>query len=224
MKLLDKNELNTYLDKESTWTPKRLVNKLDYISGITAFDELLNGKLFTEVVALINLRFRPKGLQIEIMKGISYYSVGILESNILSVNLEGQNQLFEQKNKSVIGRAIVGGLILGPVGAIVGGMTGIGQKQVATNMPENILSISYLENEIEKILLFSCKNKNRKEVEFFFLKNYKSKFQITHASNIKPIINNENDNIEKLEKIISMKEKGLISDEEFMSLKNNLIK
>ncbi|CAM2877979.1 hypothetical protein SAMN05444143_102184 [Flavobacterium succinicans] len=201
MKLLGKNELNTYLDKESIWTPKRLVNKLDYISGITPFDELLNGKLFTEVVALINLRFRPKGLQIEIMKGISYYSVGILESNILSVNLDGQSQLSEQKNKSVIGRAIVGGLILGPVGAIVGGMTGIGQKQVATNMAENILSISYLENKIEKILLFSCKNKHRKEVDFFILKNYKSKFQITHSSNIKPIINNENDNIEKLEKL-----------------------
>ena len=224
MKLLDKNELNTYLDKESTWTPIRLVNKLDYVSGIIPFDDLLNGKLFTEVVALINLRFRSKGLQIEIMKGISYYSVGILESDILSVNLEGQNQLFEQKNKSVIGRAIAGGLILGPVGAIVGGMTGIGQKQVATNMPENILSISYLENEIEKILLFSCKNKNRKEVELYFLKNYRNKFQITHASNIKPIINDENDNVEKLEKIISMKEKGLITDEEFIILKNNLIK
>ena len=224
MKLLDKNELNTYLDKESTWTPRRLVNKLDYISGVKPFDELLNGKLFTEVVALINLRFRPKGLQIEIMKGISYYSVGILESNILSVNLEGQNQLLEQKNKSVIGRAIVGGLILGPVGAIVGGMTGIGQKQVATNMPENILSISYVENEIEKILLFSCKNKHRKEVELYFLKSYNNKFQITHASNVKPIINNEIDHIEQLEKIISMKEKGLITDEEFISLKSNLIK
>lgn len=32
------------------------------------------------------------------------------------------------KDKSVIGRAIVGGLLLGPVGAIVGGMSGIGTK------------------------------------------------------------------------------------------------
>lgn len=34
-----------------------------------------------------------------------------------------------EKDKSVIGRAIVGGLLLGPVGAIVGGMSGIGTKQ-----------------------------------------------------------------------------------------------
>ena len=33
------------------------------------------------------------------------------------------------KNKSVIGRAAVGGLVLGPVGAIVGGLSGTGAKQ-----------------------------------------------------------------------------------------------
>ena len=35
-----------------------------------------------------------------------------------------------QKEKSVIGRAVVGELLLGPVGAIVGGMSGIGTKTV----------------------------------------------------------------------------------------------
>ena len=223
MKILNKSELNNYLEKESTWTPKRLVNKLAYVSGIEPFEDLLNGKLFTEVVALINLRFRPKGLQIEMIKGIKYHSIGILESDILSINLEGQNQLFEQKNKSVVGRAIVGGLILGPVGAIVGGMTGIGQKEVATNMPENFLSIYFSEKGEEKIILFSCKNKHRKEVENYFLKNYKSKFQITHASDKKPSEKSEDDNIEKLEKLISMKEKGLLTDEEFSTMKSKLI-
>lgn len=37
-------------------------------------------------------------------------------------------QQFEHQNKSVIGRAVVGGLLLGPLGAIVGGMSGIGTK------------------------------------------------------------------------------------------------
>lgn len=34
-----------------------------------------------------------------------------------------------EKNKSVIGRAVVGGLLLGPVGAIVGGMSGTSKNQ-----------------------------------------------------------------------------------------------
>ena len=35
----------------------------------------------------------------------------------------------KHKNKSVVGRAVVGGLLLGPVGAVVGGMSGLGQKE-----------------------------------------------------------------------------------------------
>lgn len=35
----------------------------------------------------------------------------------------------EAKNKSVIGRAIVGGVLFGGVGAVVGGLSGVGQKK-----------------------------------------------------------------------------------------------
>lgn len=34
----------------------------------------------------------------------------------------------QAKNKSVIGRAIVGGVLFGGVGAVVGGLSGVGQK------------------------------------------------------------------------------------------------
>lgn len=223
MKILDKKELNEYLEKESFWMPKRLVDKVDYVSGIEPFDELLNGKLFTEINSSFILRFRQKGLQLQIMTGLKLNSVAILESDILSINLEGQKLLFEQKDKSIIGRAIVGGLILGPVGAIIGGMTGIGQKKVAADMPENLLSISFMEKGEEKIILLSCKNKNKPFVEIYFLNNYKNKFQITHVSNIKPIAKFENDNTKRMLELISMKEKGLLTDEEFSTLKSKLL-
>lgn len=35
----------------------------------------------------------------------------------------------QAKNKSVIGRAIVGGVLFGGVGAVVGGLSGVGQKK-----------------------------------------------------------------------------------------------
>jgi hypothetical protein len=41
---------------------------------------------------------------------------------------ETTQQELSATDKSVIGRGIVGGLILGPIGAIVGGMSGIGTK------------------------------------------------------------------------------------------------
>ena len=45
------------------------------------------------------------------------------------------------KNKSVLGRAAAGGLVLGPLGAIVGGMSGAGQKQI--NKVSRYLIICY---------------------------------------------------------------------------------
>ncbi|MBD3107907.1 hypothetical protein IEO70_05970 [Bacillus sp. AGMB 02131] len=35
----------------------------------------------------------------------------------------------KEKDKSVVGRAVVGGLLIGPLGAIVGGISGIGSKK-----------------------------------------------------------------------------------------------
>ncbi|NPV51659.1 MAG: hypothetical protein HPY60_10770 [Candidatus Methanofastidiosum sp.] len=184
MKLLDKNELKSNLGKENFWMPKRLVGKLSYISGIEPFDKLLGGKLFTEVIAVINLSYRTLGLQIEMMKNFKTYNTGITEGKIISIHLEDKEQLYEMKDKSVIGRAVIGGLILGPVGAIIGGMTGIGKKEVKSNMPEMILSISYESDDKEKnIILFSCKHKDRESVEMFFKENYSSKFQTTKQAN-----------------------------------------
>ena len=46
-----------------------------------------------------------------------------------------------QKNKSIVGRSIAGGLLFGPAGAIVGGMTGIGGKTMSSN--QMFFAISY---------------------------------------------------------------------------------
>ena len=48
--------------------------------------------------------------------------------NVISFDVVSQKEI-AQKSKSVIGRGIAGGLIFGPVGAIIGGMSGIGAKE-----------------------------------------------------------------------------------------------
>lgn len=59
----------------------------------------------------------------------------IFESPVTQVQLELKQEVTPEereiidKDKSVIGRAVVGGLILGPVGAVVGGMSGLGTKK-----------------------------------------------------------------------------------------------
>jgi hypothetical protein len=50
-------------------------------------------------------------------------------------------------NKSVVGRAVVGGLLMGPVGAIVGGMSGMNKDKLKNT---NYLVINYWDLETKK--------------------------------------------------------------------------
>lgn len=61
-------------------------------------------------------------------------------SQIRRLQVLTEEQLVE-KEKSVIKRAVVGGLLLGPVAAIVGGISGVGTKK--TKDKQNFLSIDY---------------------------------------------------------------------------------
>lgn len=57
----------------------------------------------------------------KILNFISYKDIESIE-----VNKEIKQT---EKDKTVVGRALLGGILLGPVGAIVGGMSGIGTKK-----------------------------------------------------------------------------------------------
>lgn len=64
-----------------------------------------------------------------------------------------QSELVE-KDSSVIGRAVAGGLLFGGVGAVVGGMSGVGKKK-EKNVTMKVLIISYTSKDGEdKFLQF----------------------------------------------------------------------
>ena len=72
------------------------------------------------------IEFSGKGIMIR-----DKYNQPLLEihnSQLISLNKTTSSEL-SQMDKSVVGRAVVCGLILGPIGAIVGGMSGIGSKK-----------------------------------------------------------------------------------------------
>ena len=76
------------------------------------------------------------------------YSLSL--SKLTNVSILTDKEILE-KQKSVGGRAVVGALVLGPLGAIVGGMSGIGTKK--KTQTHTYLIINYFSEE-EKVLSF----------------------------------------------------------------------
>ncbi|MET3657825.1 hypothetical protein [Sporosarcina psychrophila] len=69
----------------------------------------------------------------------------------LSATLLTTEKEFLEQSKSVVGRGVAGGLIFGPAGMILGGMSGIGKKQKVKKNYIYIISYVSAENEIKNI-------------------------------------------------------------------------
>lgn len=71
---------------------------------------------------------------------------------IIAANVISEKEIIE-KSKNTVGRAIAGGVILGPLGAIIGGMSGIGNKKI--NNTRYFLVINYKSKDDElKVISF----------------------------------------------------------------------
>ena len=93
---------------------------------------------------------RPSGFKLEVRNLTIEDARGVTMVNDVSFGTEKE---LVTKERSPIGRAIVGGALLGPVGALVGGMSGLkdGRKPVYTTL----LTIGYIGQDGEqKVLMF----------------------------------------------------------------------
>lgn len=226
MEVLDKKTINDKLGSFGMFSGKAgnsLLYDVNYLGGIQSLDSLIEKSNIT--TKGIYFDKRPKGLEVHMLHGFSTYRFGLLEEGINYWAFEAQKKITEKKSKSIIGRALVGGLILGPVGAIVGGMTGIGDKEKSKSLSgiDNILSISYTENEIEYILLFECSDKKAKKVIEYFNKNYPDKYweeveETEEKAEVKHV--NVADELLKLKTLLDA---GLLTMEEFEAQKNKLL-
>ncbi len=78
--------------------------------------------------------------------------VNLKFEQITGVNVVSEKDIIE-KSKSTVGRAIIGGVLLGHLGAIVGGMSGIGNKQKSETHYYMVINYKSRDEEI-KVLSF----------------------------------------------------------------------
>jgi len=92
-----------------------------YVQGITSFDNVgINGIRVAQEDTDGRLSFT-----LRIPKADPIF---LCYKQIASVGVASEKEVIE-KSKNVVGRAAVGGLAFGPLGAIIGGASGIGNKQ-----------------------------------------------------------------------------------------------
>jgi len=74
-------------------------------------------------------------------------------NQIINAGIVREEEITE-KSKSVLGRAAVGGLILGPLGAIVGGMSGTGKKEKTKLKAYYVINYKSSNDDEIKVLSF----------------------------------------------------------------------
>jgi hypothetical protein len=120
--------------------------ELTYIDGVEGYSK--------GTVVTLSLNDEKQCLVMEALKG-NYPLVNISFEKIVAANLVHERDVIES-NKSTAGRAIVGGVLLGPLGAIVGGMSGIGTKK--NTKLRDFLVINYKSQDTIKVLSFEIVN------------------------------------------------------------------
>lgn len=112
-------------------TDLKIGQQLTNWGGDCAFDGFYDGRenVISKIPSgKVSVLLHTHGIQI--VSGFTFYPIH--NSQIISLKKTSHDEL-AKTDKSVIGRAVVGGLILGPLGAIVGGMSGIGSKEKIIN-------------------------------------------------------------------------------------------
>lgn len=120
---------------------------------------------------------------IQIMSGLQFYQVH--NSQIISIKRTSHEELINA-DKSVIGRAVVGGLILGPLGAIIGGMSGIGSKEKFIN--KNYFVINFWDAETKSAQTILISSTETTKIDSFILRQ-QNEHNLNETENRQPEAN-----------------------------------
>lgn len=163
--------------------------------------------------------------------GINFAERRLKYKDILSVEvIQNDISIMTTNRTSQIGGALVGGVLLGGIGAVVGALSG--KKETTDSKVRNlslVLTINDIKNPIFKVVVLDAEL----STDGWVYKAHKQSIDHWHGvfdviikqvdSELKqPAINIQDTNIDKFIELSKMLDKGLITEEEFMNFKNSI--
>lgn len=114
------------------------------VDGLNVYD--------SSIILQVELDNKDNCVSISSKMKPEYPNIKILYNQIKGVKALTKQEIIHE-NKSVVGRAAIGGVLLGPLGAIIGGMSGVGNKTSSQSTRYIVLNYKNRDDEL-KILSF----------------------------------------------------------------------
>ncbi|NFA43404.1 SHOCT domain-containing protein [Clostridium botulinum] len=145
------------------------------------------------------------------------YSINIYYQDIINVTY-GTYCDEITKNKSTVGRAIIGGVLTGGIGAVVGGMSGIGTKTKTKKL--FAMYLEYMDTTTKNLIVLE-------DVMLVGVKKFieQIKIKMNHAPKVNDLVENSSseDVPTQILKLAELKDKNIISNDEFELKKTELL-
>ncbi len=165
--------------------------------------------------------------------------------DVISVEIIEDNKVFSKKSTMrTVGGAVAGGVLAGGVGALVGGLSGSSTDEKKVSSVQVAILLRDMQNPKVVIDCFNASTmttEGKREIKVSSMEGYLYKMGIEHANQIKDTVSviidmvdskeplpskSTNTNLsmaEQLEKLHSLKEKGVLTEDEFIEQKRKLL-
>jgi len=234
MKFISKEESIKLLGrKKSFWGGNALdATILLYLGGLQKIDDELASAgidLKNQTCTLIKY---PNGyeLQPSFVPGksggwnIKRFRVAIFPNQLKKWTLENEDAVYQQQSKSVVGRAVIGGLLFGGAGAIVGAISGTKGENKKVNFVDYILTVLLDDDGKDKAIILGFPNDKTKDVRGFFQRNFPNKYvkpkDFEFKKEISSSVNSVADELIKFKKLL---DEEVITEDEFQAQKRKLL-
>lgn len=163
--------------KHSAKADNTIKDRLKYIGGIVAIDDLVQSRQYNKKVGSVYLTMRPKGLEILLREGFKKYPFAIESENIISWSIESILDITILEKDSILGQFYSNNNIKGNIQKNISHLIGESDAPHDINH-DDILSVCF-NNEYDEsqVLILGLERAHIGDVQHYMNYNFNEKLK-----------------------------------------------